>query len=209
MNRISDAHAGVAGEYLVCADLALNNYPVFRSAHNGSFDVVVDVAKRLIKIQVKTTRTSRAMPQRKTFAPRYLFHVRRMGKGGHKRYADGEVDIFALVALDTRQIGYVAATKVQTTMVFRMSNRTSEYRGNTTRKTEIIALRNEGLTFRAIGKRLGIHASYAHQVASGKETGVVFGRYLTDFTFERALTNLGLPHVGDISESAAQLSQSG
>lgn len=115
--EIDDLQAGKAGEYLVCADLILKGYVAFPSEQGLSFDVVL-VGEKLYKLQVKTTRQPQAVPQRKVRTDKYLFHVRRCGKGGRRSYNKEEVDIFALVALDTKTIGYLKAGDTKQTMFF-------------------------------------------------------------------------------------------
>ena len=119
--EIDDLQAGKAGEYLVCADLILKGYVAFPSEQGLSFDVVL-VGDKLYKLQVKTTRKLASVPQRKNRTDKYLFHVRRCGKGGRRSYNQGVVDIFALVALDTKTIGYLKASDAKQTMFFLPEN---------------------------------------------------------------------------------------
>jgi len=119
--EINDLQIGKAGEYLVCADLIMKGYVAFPSEQGLSFDVVL-VADKLYKIQVKTTRQPQPVPQRKNRTDKYLFHVRRCGKGGRQSYQVGDVDIFALVALDTKTIAYIKAEQVKQTMFFLPEN---------------------------------------------------------------------------------------
>lgn len=104
---VTDLAAGAAGEHLVCADLLLQGYRAFLSDQNCPYDVAVDVGGRLIRIQVKSTRQAKAIPQRVGHHPAYMWHVRRAGKGGARNYNDGEFDLLALVALDCRRIAYL------------------------------------------------------------------------------------------------------
>jgi hypothetical protein len=41
-------------------------------------------------------------------SPLYVFHTRRAGKGGRRRYGNDDFDVLALVALDRRLIAYYA-----------------------------------------------------------------------------------------------------
>lgn len=118
MKSISDLQIGKAGEYLVCADLILKGHIAFPSEQGLSFDVVLVADGKLYKIQVKTTRTVQAVPQRKIRTDKYIFHIRRCGKGGRQSYCNGDVDIFALVALDTKSIGYIKTSEARQTMFF-------------------------------------------------------------------------------------------
>lgn len=115
---ITDLGAGAAGEHLVCADLLLQGYRAFMSDQNCPYDIAVD-AGRLIRIQVKTTRAARSIPQRATHIASYMWNVRRAGKGGRRVYGDDEFDMLALVALDTRKIAYVAGPQRKQTIHIR------------------------------------------------------------------------------------------
>jgi hypothetical protein len=125
MNNISDLQIGKAGEYLVCADLILQGHIAFPSEQGLPYDVVFDYKDRLYKVQVKTTRTSRNIPQRKNPVKGYIFNIKRRGKGNHSRTTNDSCDMFALVALDTKIIGYLPNTDVKETMNFR----TEKFRG--------------------------------------------------------------------------------
>ncbi|MCD6166728.1 hypothetical protein J7K19_08495 [bacterium] len=118
MKDIADIQAGKAGEYLVCADLILKGYIAFPSEQGLPYDVVLAVGEKLYKVQVKTTRRPLPVPQRKNRTEKYCIHIRRCGKGGRRSYKDGEVDIFAVVALDTKVIGYLKADEAKQTMFF-------------------------------------------------------------------------------------------
>jgi len=104
---VTDLAAGIAGEHLVCADLLLAGYRAFLTDQNCPYDVAVEVDGSLVRIQVKTTRCPRTIPQRVQHVAGYIWHVRRAGKRGQRTYSDGEFDMLALVALDTREIAYV------------------------------------------------------------------------------------------------------
>jgi hypothetical protein len=104
---ITDLAAGAAGEHLVCADLLLQGYRAFLSDQNCPYDVAVDIGGKLIRIQVKSTRKARPLPQRVGHFPAYMWHVRRAGKAGARVYQDGEFDMLALVALDARRVAYL------------------------------------------------------------------------------------------------------
>jgi len=118
MKALNDLACGKAGEYLVCADLILRGYVAFPSEQGLPFDVICDTGCRLLKVQVKTTRKPIPVPQRVKRTDKYCFNVRRCGKGGRRSYQDGDVDLFALVALDSKAIGYLPAVDVAQTMFF-------------------------------------------------------------------------------------------
>lgn len=114
--EVSDLAAGVAGEHMVCADLLLRGYNAFLTDQNCPYDVAMEVGGRLIRIQVKTTRKERAIPQRKSHTPAYLFHIRRCGKGGRRSYDERDFDAMALVALDIRKVAYIKLGEAKQTV---------------------------------------------------------------------------------------------
>src|SRR5574343_558670 len=61
---VDDFQIGKAGEYLVCADLILKGHIAYPSEQGLPYDVVLDANGRLLKVQVKTTRTHKQTPQR-------------------------------------------------------------------------------------------------------------------------------------------------
>ena len=107
--------AGAAGEHLVCADLFIRGFTATRTGIPGPWDIIAEVDRHLVKIQVKTTLAARPFPQeRQRHVIGYTWQIRH-GKGAGRKYADGLVDIFALVALDVRRIAYViSAERLQT-----------------------------------------------------------------------------------------------
>ena len=128
MKKITDLQIGKAGEYLVCADLIMQGYIAYLSEQGLHYDVVVDVDGKLLRIQVKTTRTYRQVPQREKRTDAYLFNCRRCGKGGRHSYKDEDLDIMAFVAADAKLIGYLPITKVRQTMMLRTHK--LNYHGN-------------------------------------------------------------------------------
>lgn len=116
---VTDLAAGTAAEHLVCADLLLQGYRAFLADQNCPYDVAVEYAGKLIRIQIKATRGPKAVPQRVGHFPAYMWHVRRAGKGGRRRYDGSEFDILALVALDVRRIAYLPPSKTKQTVHIR------------------------------------------------------------------------------------------
>ncbi len=126
--RISnELQKGKAGEYLVCADLILQGFVCYPSEQGLPYDVVLDNGERLIKIQVKTTECPREVPQRNKVTKCYIFNIKRRGKNGKKIYSHSEVDIFALVCLDTKAIGYVKNEDMPGTLNLRVDNLRGSY----------------------------------------------------------------------------------
>jgi hypothetical protein len=106
MTGVTDLAVGTAAEHLVCADLLLLGYRAFLADQNCPYDVAVEQGGRLIRIQVKSTRQPRKLSQRPTSTPRYMWHVKRAGKGARRMYLEGDFDVLALVAIDCRAIAY-------------------------------------------------------------------------------------------------------
>ena len=111
---------GKAGEYLVCADLIMKGFIAFPSEQGLPYDVLLDTGEKLLKVQVKTTEKPRLVQQRKNPIPAYVFHIKRAGKNGKTRYEEKEIDLFALVCLDTMQIGYLTNKEMPTTINIRV-----------------------------------------------------------------------------------------
>jgi len=119
---VTDLQIGDAGEHLVCADLILKGYDTFQSAQGLPFDVVVMVNNKPIRVQVKTTRKERLVPQRSKRTPAYLFHTRRCGKGGRRAYNETDFDVLALVALDIQKVGYLLLEDTKQTIHLNREN---------------------------------------------------------------------------------------
>src|SRR5690349_13740948 len=72
---VTDLAAGTAAEHLVCANLLMLGFNAFMTDQNCAYDVAVDIAGRLVRIQVKATRKLRPIPQRMVSTPGYMWHV--------------------------------------------------------------------------------------------------------------------------------------
>jgi hypothetical protein len=103
-----DLEVGKAVEHLVCADLIMSGYRAFLSDQGLPYDILVDIDGTLLRVQVKSTRRPRNHDPRTRTTPGYLFHLRRAGKGGRRRYPDNAFDLYALVALDRQAIAYLS-----------------------------------------------------------------------------------------------------
>ena len=107
--RVSAAmEVGRAGEYLVMADLLLNGWVAYPTSQGVPYDIAVDIGDRVIRVQVKSTKMPKTPASLNRGTPLYLFHTRRAGKGGRRRYSADDFDVLALVALDRRLIAYYA-----------------------------------------------------------------------------------------------------
>lgn len=196
MKQINDLQIGKAGEYLVCADLILNGHIAFISEQGLPFDVVLEYNKRLLKIQVKTTRQAKFISQRKTSIPAYVFHIGNNGKmNRRKKYESGQVDIFALVALDTKYIAYLNYFNTQTTMNFRVPEYQGKYHDEQSvqLKSKVIELRKLGHSCEWIANELNLSLSNVYKYSANvsiAQKGSNAGIYFNQLTLEKCLSQL-------------------
>jgi hypothetical protein len=115
--NLTDLEVGKAAEHLVVADLILAGHRAYLSDQGLPYDVILDDAGMLYRIQVKASRDPRQVPQRRAFTPGYIFHIKRAGKGGRRRYGPHEFDLFAFVALDIRTIAYLPFSSQRTSSI--------------------------------------------------------------------------------------------
>ena len=118
---------GKAGEYLVCADLIMKGFIAFPSEQGLPYDIILDTGERILKVQVKTTEKPRLVQQRSNPIPAYVFSIKRAGSKGRTRYDEKEIDLFALVCLDTMQIGYLTNKEMPTTINIRVDSLRGSY----------------------------------------------------------------------------------
>jgi hypothetical protein len=197
MKTISDLQIGKAGEYLVCADLILRGYVAFPSEQGLPFDVVLNIEGKLLKIQVKSTRAAKHIPQRKSDIPAYIFHIGINGCGnkGKKRrtkYDSKQVDLFALVALDSKRIAYIPYFDTQTTMNFRVPELRGQYHDEQSVqiKEKVMELKKAGISCRQIAEKLNMKLSNVHRYTSNtslEQSGANAGTYFDTLTLERCL----------------------
>lgn len=196
MKNINDLQIGKAGEYMVCADLILSGFVAFLSEQGLPFDVVMNYNGKLLKIQVKTTRQTRNTPQRKTDIPVYIFNIGRNGKGNKRKYYESnQVDLFALVALDTKTIAYIPNSNIRTTMLFRVPEMRGRYHDEqgTEIKKQVLQLRNGGLSCTEIADKLNMKLSNVYKYSANvsiEQKGTNAGVYLDEFTLEKCLSKL-------------------
>lgn len=108
---------GRAAEHLVCADLLLCGWHAFQTAQGMAYDLAVDVATRVIRVQVKATLHPRHPQPSMRANPAYFFNIRRAGRGAARVYRHDEFDVYALVALDRRLIGYFAKAELPSQLI--------------------------------------------------------------------------------------------
>tara|TARA_R110000850_G_scaffold266703_1_gene397221 strand:+ start:86 stop:682 length:597 start_codon:yes stop_codon:yes gene_type:complete len=196
MKELSDLKIGVAGEYLVCADLILSGYDAFKTEQGMPYDIVLDVDGALIKVQVKTTRAAKEIPQRKTSIPAYIFNIGTNGKGGkRKKYDSNQVDLFALVCLDTKSIAYLPHVDCKSTMNFRVPLFRGKYHDEQSEqiKEKVLEYKKAGYSADYIANTLGMKLSnvYRYQAnVSIKQKGTNAGVYFDCFDLENALKKI-------------------
>lgn len=134
MENISDLQIGKAGEYLVCSELIMKGFIAYPSEQGLPYDVVMDYNGKLLKVQVKTTRGLRNVLQRKNPIKAYQFNIKRCGKKNKQLHTDESVDLFALVAIDTKQVGFMLNKNIKQTMAFRPDCYKGQYKDENTKR---------------------------------------------------------------------------
>jgi len=184
IRKSNELQIGKAGEYLVCADLIIKGFVAFISEQGLPYDVLLDNGKKIYKVQVKTTSDVRVVPQRKMESKMYIFNIGKHGKNNLKRYTASEVDLYALVCLKTRQVGYLLPKDMPETINIRADELRGTYYDEdgiaTYRKAA--ELRNAGLDNRNIALRLGKNESViSRYLQEGFVPFETKARYFSDF----------------------------
>lgn len=189
MNFLSDLHAGRAGEHLAAADLLCHGHECFASAQGMPYDLVADIGGDLLRVQVKATVKPKDVPARNVNSYLYQFFVSRCGKGGVKSYSTLDVDLFAIVALDTRQVGYIAASKMPTTLFVRPDARRGSFQDELQAKNNALVLSDldGGMSVRDAAAKHGATENWVRKVRLGAVKSHVAGVYFSDLTLETAL----------------------
>jgi hypothetical protein len=196
MKDINDLQIGKAGEYLVCADLILNGYIAYPSEQGLPYDVVMDYKGTLLKVQVKSTRGAKEIPQRKTSIPAYIFHIGSNGRGGkRKSYKKEDVDLFALVCIETKQIAYITYSKCKSTMNFRVTEQRGNYHDEKSAviKKTVMGYKERGYSAGYIASSLKMKLSnvYKYQAnVSIEQKGTNAGVYFDEFNLNKCLCQL-------------------
>lgn len=183
MRTSNEMQLGKAGEYLVCADLILKGFVAFPSEQGLPYDVVLDNGKKIIRVQVKTTKGPRIIPQRATETNAYIFNIKRCGKGNKQRYGLNEVDVFALVCLDTMDIGYIKSESMPDTINLRVDSLRGSYydEKGIADYLKVIELHKTIKSQTEISKLLGIHvATVNRMVADGFKPFKTNATYFSD-----------------------------
>lgn len=179
---------GKAGEYLTCADLILKGFVAFPSEQGLPFDVVMDNGKRLLRIQVKTSSQPRIIPQRKGESTAYIFNIKRHGKHNAVLYDDSEVDVFALVCLDTKTVGYLLNGDMPSTINLRVDALRGTYYDEKGMQDydKVVELSKTISNQSEISRKIGLHVSQVNRMLmpgySPFETGA---RYFSSIVRER------------------------
>lgn len=170
-------------------DLLSRGFDCFPAAQGMPYDLVADINGSLLRIQVKTTRKPQKMPNRENMVG-YGFHVRKCGKMGRSAYTKNDVDMFALVALDVMEVGYVSVGQMPVTLMLRASYLKGTY------FDEKIVARNKVIYDRLVAgenadelaAEFGLDQSYVRRLRFGRARTFVSGFYLSDLTLESALS---------------------
>lgn len=182
--RISkELQTGKAGEYLVCADLILKGYVAFLSEQGLPYDVLLDNGKKLLRIQVKTTSGTRKVQQRVGESQAYIFNVKRHGANNAKRYGINEIDLFALVCLDTMKIGYLKTTDMPETINIRADHlKGTHYDEKAIIDYEEVLKLKGTMSQTAIAKQLNMQIATVNRMCQdGYEPHKTNARYFSDF----------------------------
>lgn len=188
----SDLHAGRAGEHLAAADFMYLGHDAFHAAQGMPYDLIADVEGRLLKVQVKTTRKPELLPGRNVNKTAYRFWVNRCGKGSSGTYDITDVDIFALVALDTKQVAYISANKMPKTLFVRPDNLRGTYDDElvVARNAEILTRIQRGEDHSILAEEYGLTAAYISKIKFGRARTHISGFYMSDLTLDLAIAGM-------------------
>lgn len=181
---------GKAGEYLVCADLIIKGFVAYPSEQGLPYDVVMDNGEKLLKVQVKTCSKPIRTPQRKETTYNYVFDLSKHGKRNKNEYLDSDIDLFALVTLDTKMIGYVSKSDFRKTMTFRVDSLRGNYydekkRGGVETYRKVIELYSDIKNQSEIARILNIHVSEVNRICKpGYKPYITNAKYFSDIQRE-------------------------
>lgn len=166
--KSNELQIGKAGEYLACAELCMMGLIAFPSEQGLPYDILVDTGDKLLKCQVKSTSKPRAIPQRNMESYAYVFNVKRKGKGNIKRYTYNEVDIFALVCLDTKSVGFIKNKEMPDTINIRVDSLRGKYydEKGVLDYQKVIELNKKIKSQTEIAKILNMHVSTVNRMLS-------------------------------------------
>lgn len=187
--RISnELQIGKAGEYMVCADLIMKGFVAFPSEQGLPYDVLLDTGEKILRVQVKTTLAPRTVLQRAKESKAYIFNVGRNGKNNLQRFNIKDADLFALVCLDTRKVGYMHSHKMPSTINIRVDSlRGTHYdeKGIADYK-KVLELKGT-LSQTNIAKQLNLHVAQVNRMLKeGHKPYESGARYFSDFEREHS-----------------------
>ena len=188
MRLSRELQIGKAGEYLVCADLIMKGFVAYPSEQGLPYDIVLDTGSKLIKVQVKTCEKPRITPQRAKDTLIYQFCIKRHGKHNTELYGADEVDIFALVTLDTRMVGYVKGEDMKVTTNFRVDSLKGSYydEKGVSDYEKVVELYETIKSPTEIGRMIGVSTTtVCRMLKEGYKPYVTSAKYFSDIFRER------------------------
>jgi DNA-binding CsgD family transcriptional regulator len=156
---------GLAGQYLACCDLITKGLVAYPVAEGLPYDLVIDGIHTILKVQVKTCWRPVSGKKESVTNKNYTFNFQHgRGKYAVGRYSEDEADIFALVALDIRKVGYVKVKDTGIALRFRSDIHKGDHQSDKVMKQheDIMAFTSEGIPIPEICKRMGISDSTVH-----------------------------------------------
>ena len=174
---------GKAGEFLVGAHLLFKGMDVSFAGETLPYDLLLDTGEKILKIQVKTTEKRKRSNQWRGVSDAYVFGVKRKGFNSAKRYGENEVDVFALVSLESMQVGYIKNADMPTTINIRVDELRGEYHDEKGIKNQKIArkLEKQGLTVREICEKMNLgNTSVRNYLQGDFKPFVTSAKYMSD-----------------------------
>lgn len=110
MNLSKELQLGKAGEHLVCFDLISQGISAFLSDQGLPYDVLLDIAGVVKRVQVKTCSRAGDYGKSKNV---YRFSLR-SAKGANRAIKATNLDYVAFVFLDIKSVQYIQAEKIAT-----------------------------------------------------------------------------------------------
>jgi hypothetical protein len=108
-----------AGEFLTAFELTARGFDVSIAAEGLPYDLVAQIADRLIRVQVKTA-------ARPVWDERYVFQTQlgsHKGPNRSRTYRGDDIDLFALVALNLKRIAFISRKDVEGRSVLKIDFR--------------------------------------------------------------------------------------
>ena len=95
---------GKSGEYLVASVISLFSDTVTVMPHGSKADIVFEIDGNIYKCQVKT------QSQIEIHRNNWRFDLRRGSHSKNRKYNKGDIDVYALVALEPQKIFFIKET---------------------------------------------------------------------------------------------------